>query len=504
MLTHDTLHSKFYELRKHYYRYLSEEKMFYTLALANLIDWNLDYSDQPPSFAWMQVLPKPAITIAANAIDYMYDALEPVNSMSDYKKSELAFVVFTHELRHFTQYKENIFELYSLAPMLELLDSLRKRATTEEATKHWEKVIEEFQDPKSTRFKRYMARINNIALDTSLHEDVFTLFPNGEATVNELVKKWLKVESLEKDGKPFAGVVCTNSYDKMYPDPKNPYAVIKKNQHFVYYGDELIRREAKEAEQKQNPNDTKSFEQKIQEMLEKFEKEGKDITDGSGDSEEWEKIKPILEHLKEQAEQLGEKFKNNTAGRTSNDSPIAGDHNKALNDALKKALAKIKFIIRKIHDQHSMYENTFSKINKKVSSFPGSREMEHNKPKIQIVMVLDTSGSVFNDQIFTKMCTIAKFFWKREQLQALYCCDTELHPIDLSQFYTKTIKGLGGGGTELNNTHLAQIREDLKLKDTHKIDLVYVTDLEVDLNQLQHNKTINLHLVDIMNEAVKA
>ena len=251
------LSAKYWEIRKNYYRYLTTEKMFYTLALANLVEWEIAYGDNVPSFAWMKVIPKPAVTIHEKLINAIYKDLRAVDG-TDYKVSQLGFTVITHELRHFFQLCDNINELYSLKPLLEMLDGKLKAATKPESKEHWGKVIEEFQDPKSPRFKKYMARINNIALDTALHEDVFKLFPHGETLVNKFVMEFLNIDSLyNKEGKRVAGVISTNSFDELFPD-KSGKVKLQKDAHFVYYGNELIRREAEKAEKEQDPDDTTS------------------------------------------------------------------------------------------------------------------------------------------------------------------------------------------------------------------------------------------------------
>jgi hypothetical protein len=90
------------------------------------------------------------------------------------------------------------------------------------------------------------------------------------------------------------------------------------------------------------------------------------------------------------------------------------------------------------------------------------------------------------------MVAAGKLLHKRGMLKELYCCDTELHRIDVKDDNFNVKEVIGGGGTILKTKQLETILADTKSK---KIDLLYLTDGFVDLKALQSDKRCRLHTI---------
>jgi uncharacterized protein with von Willebrand factor type A (vWA) domain len=82
-----------------------------------------------------------------------------------------------------------------------------------------------------------------------------------------------------------------------------------------------------------------------------------------------------------------------------------------------------------------------------------------------------------------------EFLKTRAMIAGAYACDVELTP------FGKSVKG--GGGTEMNSSHARQLRALHRLPENAKIDIVYVTDGYVDLQELEADPTVKLHVVVI-------
>jgi predicted metal-dependent peptidase len=115
---------------------------------------------------------------------------------------------------------------------------------------------------------------------------------------------------------------------------------------------------------------------------------------------------------------------------------------------------------------------------------PGKKSTSRSVP--QVAAVLDVSGSMCSPEVLNQLRPAVAFLEKRRLLAKSYTCDVQLRPL--------TSVVTGGGGTELNNSHVEQIKKDL---GKGKIALLYITDGYVDLSQISHNDDVELHVINV-------
>jgi predicted metal-dependent peptidase len=122
---------------------------------------------------------------------------------------------------------------------------------------------------------------------------------------------------------------------------------------------------------------------------------------------------------------------------------------------------------------------------------PGATDYDTKKSTKKVIVVLDSSGSRWDDRNFKLGMAVAHWYEQRHMLTALYCCDTELAKVEFGQ---KKSQIRGGGGTEFGKRHIKQ------LTDKHGEDyaIVYLTDGDLDLSDARVQKTV--FIVDIVKE----
>ena len=122
---------------------------------------------------------------------------------------------------------------------------------------------------------------------------------------------------------------------------------------------------------------------------------------------------------------------------------------------------------------------------------PGSQDVTMRRPTKKAVVVMDSSGSMWNEKAFKVSMAIAAWFEDRGLLEKLYCCDTELVEVKLGK-KMKEIRG--GGGTEFGKRHVDKICKGCGEKD---FDIIYVTDEQLDLTEAKSVKTVHIVKVDV-------
>lgn len=345
---------------------------------------------------------------------------------------------------------ERFFELSKNSKYFVLLHELNHfpQLANKETLKDWIVWPEELNDTQKHK-------ILNIAMDTALNQNVLKLIDitDEELSTTMMLPKTLK-EHFNVDSDPY--------------------------ESWFYYTMKIL--EAIQDE-KLDPEKFKDFELDI------------DLSDMT--PEEIQKLKELLD----KSQGLCVKMKG--YGNKSADEEIFGDPKEVkLHEQFKKILKSLKFRINKIISPSNETDFTLNKINRKYQLLPGDVDIEKVEP--QIVIVLDTSGSVFETTIFSKMVAISKELQTKNTIKALYCCDTELYRIDFnSQQSLSKIVGIGGGGTTLNMDHVNKIKQELRLGKT-KLELIYITDEDVCLRDIKNNpKEVKLHIININKDIVK-
>lgn len=184
------------------------------------------------------------------------------------------------------------------------------------------------------------------------------------------------------------------------------------------------------------------------------------------------------------------------AGVGAGDREMMGDTNASLHSKIQKILEKMKIKFIRIFAESNSKKYTFQKLNRlfaEHSYIPG--KMKETRPKPQVVLVMDTSGSCYNRQYINQMLAMARLLHKQEKLAALYFCDTELHKADFASS-RKEMAVIGGGGTELS----VEICEDIMKRESLREgwELVYATDMQCPgLAEAMKDRRWKIHAIDV-------
>ena len=221
-----------------------------------------------------------------------------------------------------------------------------------------------------------------------------------------------------------------------------------------------------------------------------------------------------LEQAMREAEYEGKKMAGKMAGCHAGDLALFVKEVDSPNKELIKLLSKIKSKVKTLADKPSHELSWRVARSRGGFCLPTERISQGKKKKSTVVLVLDTSGSMWDEETLTASVSVGRGLMKTGKLAAMYQCDTELFRCD-NQLSTPTGRSsgtvgiVGGGGTDLSPKHIKQIREDLstskkkgsgsskpsKISDNEVLDVVYVTDGYVDLSDLKADPKVRLHVV---------
>lgn len=216
--------------------------------------------------------------------------------------------------------------------------------------------------------------------------------------------------------------------------------------------------------------------------------------DGSDPQKREEAERRIRDALR-RAEEEGRLMEHH-AGVGAGDRALIGDSTTQLNSKIKAALEKIRIKFVRLFSESNITKNTFNHINRlfsDLSYIPG--RMKETKPRPQVVLVMDTSGSCYNPQFMNQMLSVARKLHKEDKLAALYYCDTELHKAEFSAG-KKEMNVIGGGGTELSVGTCLEIQEREGLRKGW--ELVYITDEYCNgLAEARQDNRWKIHVINI-------
>jgi hypothetical protein len=166
---------------------------------------------------------------------------------------------------------------------------------------------------------------------------------------------------------------------------------------------------------------------------------------------------------------------------------------KKIDTQLIRLITKIKTCINLLN-KPTAYRLTWTVTrNRGGVCLPSERQISETKANSAIALVLDTSGSMWSDEILNASYSVSKALYRAGKLGGLYYGDTTIYKVELDKPIPSVFRG--GGGTELQPEHVDLIRKDLQLKDHQVLDIVYVTDGMVDLKEILRDKRAKLHLV---------
>lgn len=216
--------------------------------------------------------------------------------------------------------------------------------------------------------------------------------------------------------------------------------------------------------------------------------------DGSDPQKREEAERRIRDALR-RAEEEGKHMEHH-AGVGAGDRILIGDSTTHLNSKIKAALEKIRIKFVRLFAESNVTKNTFNHINRlfsDLSYIPG--RMKETKPRPQVVLVMDTSGSCYNAQFMNQMLSVARKLHKEDKLAALYYCDTELHKAEFTSA-RKEMDVIGGGGTELSVSICLEIQEREGLRKGW--ELIYITDERCPgLEEATKDTRWKIHIINI-------
>lgn len=161
----------------------------------------------------------------------------------------------------------------------------------------------------------------------------------------------------------------------------------------------------------------------------------------------------------------------------------------------QKFIKELNHIRQKVRPRYESSERpgySYGKLNRAFPNrdprqglLPGQITIDSKKSTKKIVVVLDSSGSCWNEANFKVGLAIANWYESRHMLAKMYCCDTELAAVSLDKKF-KQVRG--GGGTEFGKRHIDKICKDCG----EDFDILYLTDEELDLSEANKCKTCHI------------
>lgn len=530
---------QFYHMRSEFSAWCVSNQMYYTLALLTTCEIRMD--EKLPALA--------AIVAQSKKLEVVFHPL----AIEIWEANKYAaYFLFCHELRHIVQAcsLRSVEELIDLEPIREVYLNKQKEATTQEAKEEWQRIIDSLDDKENKRWRNQRHAIANITMDAALHQDVFKVFDSHvENQVNEFLRnrfvpylKGFSFETIAKDS-----VVAGSSKEELEEQMKNfgpnkrsklesfikekerseeeiLAEAMKMNIHiqtvpslidmfngsqgfqtsldsktryeWLQLADEYTRWLAHNIQESADPNNPESQEgegdQDSENVLDSHD--FGDPNQSNQAREELErKVRDAIRRSEQEAKAMAHR-----AGTSAGDADMMGDSTEKLNSKIQETLRKMKIKFIRIFADSNQKKYFFSKINRifsEINYLPGQRKEE--KPSPQVVLVLDTSGSMWCPQYVNQMLAMARMLHKENKLHSMYYCDTELHKVDFNASASKQAV-LGGGGTELNVETCEKIQSMERLSKGW--ELVYATDEYCyGLEEAKKDPRWKIHVINVPN-----
>ena len=468
----EPMHSKIYKVRANFIKWLSTNGMFNTLGLmcsVNISAWKKEEAKAPAAVCFKKNVIQ--IYLSEGILDLPVDALH---------------VVLMHEIRHVYQLTD-----FSVGP--DLLD-WSPMGTVDKSSKH---------------FKQMAHQVCNIAMDIALNQDVLDLITNyginwkasgddferGRAQNIKEIRKLLRGSSgIDSEGNELSGLMMVDNLQKVIDEKNLDYTVLSK-QDWIYYGNVYIKVLARELKKQMEMGEAMG--QAMQNALEEMQ-------GGTGeghDQHEFDELSQAeIDAMSQAAKEAVAKGQaeaarmSHAAGRESSDSTeqISGKYKVA--KAIKQFLDAMKLKATVLSTKKQEVRKTYSRRNRRLPGYkliPGHKRVISPTPAV--VVVLDTSGSMYCTEFFQAMLGTLQNLEKKGKLAKSYCCDTELSPLDTSNI--NSVKMRGGGGTVFGAGQVDQILDDV---GSGKVDILYLTDEEVwGLVDAKAHEGCNLHILNL-------
>jgi hypothetical protein len=492
--------------------------MYYTQALASVVDiW--EFPSKARALASITITKDIKVSIRKDIIEtFMPETERPsenffektieINPGFPFKGSARAVCfLILHELRHIPQAYQ------------------RDQTSNRELDSDLAKMLE---DEKTGKIKGSSAhRILNICMDMALHSDILQMeeiqagaYEISRYTLEEAIKELKltliklneilsstvdsseanllsdKISSTEKEllrlegereksisGTPFTSYCTVAGFDELFPIDPNDISIqeVRPDTSWPILSSIAFRR--------------------MKDKLDQVGENGLDDHDmdcDDGDNSK-ESRKKRTEKAMRQAKVVGRDLTKGSPGKGAADAEIFVKE-KYAPQYITALLMKIRNAV-KVLSSKPKSELSWRVIRSRNSFFVPTERFSAQNYRPAIILVLDTSGSMFDEETLSMSFSVANSLMKAGHLSAMYCCDVELRRVDPAAVMASKVALVGGGGTDLGSAQIKQIREDLDLPPNKLISVVYVTDMYVDLTEILADRTVNL--ICIKNDSDK-
>lgn len=520
---------QFSRMRSDFCAWCAYHQFFNTLALLSTCELRMNHTLPAP--AAIRISPKRLeISIHPTVINLWEEGGESRHAAFFLFCHELRHIVQVSDM-------SAIEDLIDLEPIRDVFVDKKTEASTQEHKDNWQKAIDEIDKKESRQWRQRRFQVANLTMDAALHQDVLKLFPNISHSLNNFLaeeftpyqsgfrletvakdmitsgsaeqfvenfkmksgpKQCQKIEDalqangdvldevvLEKILRLQYGIVTTESLRDLFESVQGfeHHLEQDRNHEWLQIADEYVRwlamqiDENQDADSSPQPSDCEGG-SSLDSLLEELMEEAGNIDEhGFGDAEMSQEQRQELERKARDAVRRAQEesaVMAHNAGKRAGDEEMMGDASTQLNQKIKAALEALRIKFIKLFKESNNKRYTFQRINRmfsEVDYIPGHRK--ELKPNPQVVLVLDTSGSMWSKHYINQMTAMARLLYNQEKLCALYFCDTQLHKYNFNDT-NKNVKVNGGGGTELS----PEICEDIQARENLKngFELVYATD----------------------------
>ena len=518
--------NKFHSIRAALLKYLTTQRMFWTAALmAEVDEWKvlpkIGNNGQESPIAYVSTSSTIAIAVREDILNSCVVFDEPEYNPSKVRhvtsgdlsievSGYVLFTVILHELRHIPQ----VFAENKLAEdiLLPKINDILKVRNVDKPTK---RQIKAFSG---------ISKMKNIVMDMQLHRDILKS-PEIKAGFNQL-SNYLKISSLSnlrktkevissKDSSiieklsgllsedkieeeiqrledeirnakgDYQGNLCTvEQFDEFFPDKEGKHPVNLSGSWADLLNIAFLRTLDNNNGEGEGDDEGEGDGEGEGEGKKGKGKKSKGASDkpGSFDEHDFDPSED-QEEKRDRQRRLDKAIKGAAAGgdilqRNAGKGGDAGDaamfvKEKKIDVTLIRLISRIKTAINLL-SKPVEYRQTWAVTRLRGNvCLPSERQISDSKASCGIALVLDTSGSMWSDDILNASYSVSKALQRAGKLGGLYYGDTVISKVDLSEKIPTVFKG--GGGTELASDHVELIRKDLNLKDNQVLDIVYVS-----------------------------
>ena len=183
-------------------------------------------------------------------------------------------------------------------------------------------------------------------------------------------------------------------------------------------------------------------------------------------------------------------------GRDEGDDVAEINGRVALNQRIKAAVERVHVTVRSKRLALGRGRYSYGVANCVLPGLPGRRSEIRPQRGRFVVLVLDTSRSMWIPGFFQQMVALARYLKERRLLSHVYTCDTQITRVNLEA--SGAVYLAGGGGTSWTVGHNTQLLCDLGIKSG--VDIYYATDGDVHgLDDAVRDNRVSIQIINIPN-----